>query len=96
MPRNRTGFVISALVMLMAAVAHPAGAGTIDVGGTVTFPGLIIDLVGNRGFTANGLPAHWFRAWGRRALRVCQASPSTCPRRSALRTSSVLIVARPP
>jgi hypothetical protein len=60
MPRNRTGFVISALVMtLMAAVARPAVAGTIDVGGTVTFPGFaaggIIDLVGNRGFTANGI-----------------------------------------
>jgi len=56
MPRDRAVFVISGLVvMLMAAVAHPAGAGTIDVGGTVTFPGLIIDLVGNRGFTANGL-----------------------------------------
>jgi hypothetical protein len=60
MPRNRTGFVISALVMtLIAAVAHPAGAGTIDVGGTVTFgppftPG-VLDLVGDRGFTAHGL-----------------------------------------
>ena len=60
MPRNRTGFVISALVMtLMAAVARPAVAGTIDVGGTVTFPGFglggIIDLVGDRGFTAHGV-----------------------------------------
>lgn len=56
MPRSRAVFVISGLVvMLMAAVA---GAGTIDVGGTVTFPGSFsggfIDLVGDRGFTAHG------------------------------------------
>jgi hypothetical protein len=59
MPRFRAVFVISGLVvMLMAAVAHPAGAGTIDLGGTVTFAGVglggIIDWVGDRGFTAHG------------------------------------------
>lgn len=58
MPRYRAVFVIYGLVvMLMAALVHPAGAGTINVGGTVTFPGFsggFIDLVGDRGFTAQG------------------------------------------
>lgn len=59
MSRYRAVFVIPGLVvmMLMAAVVRPAGAGTIGLDGTLTllsFTFSTIDLVGNRGFTAKG------------------------------------------
>lgn len=59
MRRYRAVLVISGLVVIvMAAVARPAGAGTIGLDGTVTFPGPVgegrLNLGGTRGFTATG------------------------------------------